>query len=178
MHENNSIGEFVINLDVWKSLTPPQQEAIRSAVKDTFLTFSMQWQRQNADAMDEMVKKHGVVVLRTPPDILTATLKAWDEVAKSSGVRLSSRITGTGASGCRVTPMRRATASRMNWGSCWRAVTAGVAPAAGVRPGVSFTRAGSSVAARTNPAATTAASCQRFGLMTPSRSLVRRKSRR
>jgi TRAP-type mannitol/chloroaromatic compound transport system substrate-binding protein len=82
MHENNSIGEFVVNLDVWKSLTPQQQEAIRSAVKDAFLTFSMKWQRQNADAMEEMVKKHGVVILRTPPEILTATLKAWDEIAK------------------------------------------------------------------------------------------------
>jgi len=87
MHENNSIGEFVMNLDVWKSLTAPQQEAVRSAVKDAFLTFSMKWQRQNADAMEEMIKKHGVIVLRTPPDILTATLKAWDEVAREESAK-------------------------------------------------------------------------------------------
>jgi TRAP-type mannitol/chloroaromatic compound transport system substrate-binding protein len=82
MHENNTIGEFVVNLDVWKSLTPQQQEAIRSAVKDAFLSFSMKWQRQNADAIDEMVKKHGTVILRTPPEILIASLKAWDEIAR------------------------------------------------------------------------------------------------
>ena len=87
MHENNSIGEFAMNLDVWKSLTAPQQEAVRSAVKDAFLTFSMKWQRQNADAMEDMVKKHGVVVLRTPVDILTATLKAWDEVARDESAK-------------------------------------------------------------------------------------------
>jgi TRAP-type mannitol/chloroaromatic compound transport system substrate-binding protein len=87
MHENNSIGEFVMNLDVWKSLTPQQQEAVRSAVRDAFLTFSMKWQRQNADAMEEMIAKHGVVVLRTPPDILVATLKAWDEVARDESAR-------------------------------------------------------------------------------------------
>jgi TRAP-type mannitol/chloroaromatic compound transport system substrate-binding protein len=87
MHESNSIGEFVMNLDVWKNLTPQQQEAVRSAVKDAFLTFSMKWQRQNADAMDEMVKKHGTVILRTPPEILTATLKAWDEIAKEESAK-------------------------------------------------------------------------------------------
>src|ERR1043166_7140790 len=34
MHENNSIGEFGMHLDVWKSLTAQQQEAVNSAVKD------------------------------------------------------------------------------------------------------------------------------------------------
>ena len=29
MHETSSIGELIINLDVWKSLTPQQQEAVR-----------------------------------------------------------------------------------------------------------------------------------------------------
>jgi TRAP-type mannitol/chloroaromatic compound transport system substrate-binding protein len=87
MHESNSIGEFVMNLDVWKSLTPQQQEAVKSAVRDAFLSFSMKWQRQNADAMDEMVKKHGTVILRTPSEILTATLKAWDEIAREESAK-------------------------------------------------------------------------------------------
>jgi TRAP-type mannitol/chloroaromatic compound transport system substrate-binding protein len=82
MHENNSIGEVVFNLEVWKSFTPHQQEAASSAVKDTFITWITRWQKQNADAMEEMVGKHGVQILRTPPDILLATLRAWDEVAK------------------------------------------------------------------------------------------------
>ena len=81
MHENNSIGELGFNLDVWKSFTPLQQEAINSAVKDTFITWITRWQKQNADAIEEMVKKHGVQIRRTPPDILIASLKAWDEVA-------------------------------------------------------------------------------------------------
>ena len=81
MHENNSIGEVVLNADVWKSLTPHQQEAWNSAVKDTFITWITRWQKQNADAIEEMVKKHGVQIVRTPPDILIASLKAWDEVA-------------------------------------------------------------------------------------------------
>jgi TRAP-type mannitol/chloroaromatic compound transport system substrate-binding protein len=84
MHENNSIGELGFNLDVWKSFTPQQQEAANSAVKDTFITWITRWQKQNADAMEEMVKKHGSRILRTPPDILLASLKAWDEVAKEN----------------------------------------------------------------------------------------------
>src|SRR5438105_2673392 len=34
MHENNSVGELGFNLDVWKSFTPAQQEAVNSAVKE------------------------------------------------------------------------------------------------------------------------------------------------
>jgi TRAP-type mannitol/chloroaromatic compound transport system substrate-binding protein len=56
-------------------------------VNDAFLTFSMKWQRQNADAMEEMARKHGVVVARTPPDILLATLKAWDELARDESAK-------------------------------------------------------------------------------------------
>jgi TRAP-type mannitol/chloroaromatic compound transport system substrate-binding protein len=82
MHENNSIGELGLHLDIWKSFTPQQQEAFQSAVKDTFITWITRWQKQNADAMEEMIQKHGVQIRRTPPDILIASLKAWDELAK------------------------------------------------------------------------------------------------
>ena len=87
MHENNSIGELGFNLDVWKGFTPAQQEAIQSAVKDTFITWLTRWQKQNADAIEELVKKHGVQIRRTPPDILIASLKAWDEVAKENSAK-------------------------------------------------------------------------------------------
>jgi TRAP-type mannitol/chloroaromatic compound transport system substrate-binding protein len=56
MHENNSIGEFGLNLDVWKGFTPQQQEAVNSAVKDTFITWITRWQKQNADAIEEMIE--------------------------------------------------------------------------------------------------------------------------
>ena len=80
MHENNSIGEFGLHLDVWKGLSGQQQEVMNSAIKDTFITWITR-QRQNADAIEEMIQKHGVQIRRTPPDILIASLKAWDEVA-------------------------------------------------------------------------------------------------
>ncbi|HEX6691181.1 MAG TPA: TRAP transporter substrate-binding protein, partial [Burkholderiales bacterium] len=37
MHESASIGELIINTEVWASLTPQQQEAIRSAATETFV---------------------------------------------------------------------------------------------------------------------------------------------
>jgi TRAP-type mannitol/chloroaromatic compound transport system substrate-binding protein len=87
MHENNSIGELGFNLDVWKTFTPAQQEAVSSAVNDTFIQWLTRWQKQNADAIEELVQKHGVQIRRTPPDILIASLKAWDEVAAENSAK-------------------------------------------------------------------------------------------
>ena len=87
MHENNSIGEFGLNLDVWKSLNPQQQELFNIVINDAFIEWLTKWQKQNADAMEEMVKKHGVQIRRTPADILVASLKAWDEVAKENSAK-------------------------------------------------------------------------------------------
>ena len=78
MHENNTMGEIVFNGDVWKSFSPLQQEIIRSAARDAHISWYSAWQKQNADALKEMQEKHGVKVLRTPPEILNAYLKAWD----------------------------------------------------------------------------------------------------
>ena len=87
MHESASIGELIINADVWKALPAQQQEAIRSAVSETFLRWGAKWQKQNAEAIEEMRTKHGTQILRTPPDILVAFLKAWDEIAKEESAK-------------------------------------------------------------------------------------------
>jgi TRAP-type mannitol/chloroaromatic compound transport system substrate-binding protein len=87
MHEPSVIGELLINSEVWASLPPQNQEAIRSAVNDTFIRWWVKWQRQNAEAIEEMRTKHGTQILRTPPDILVAFLKAWDEIAKEESAK-------------------------------------------------------------------------------------------
>ena len=87
MHEPSVIGELIINTEVWKSLPAQNQEAIRSATTETFLRWWAKWQKQNADAIEEMRTKYGTVILRTPPDILIAFLKAWDEMAKEESAR-------------------------------------------------------------------------------------------
>jgi TRAP-type mannitol/chloroaromatic compound transport system substrate-binding protein len=87
LHENNTIGELTFNLDVWKSLAPVQQEQVRSALRDAFISWIAKNQRENADALKEFREKHGVQVLRTPPDILVAYLKAWEDLAKEEAGR-------------------------------------------------------------------------------------------
>ena len=87
MHEPSVFGELLINNDVWTSLPAQQQEAIRSATIETIVRWSIRWQKQNADAMEEMRTKYGTVILRTPPDILIAFLKAWDEMAREESAK-------------------------------------------------------------------------------------------
>jgi len=87
MHEPSIVGELLINADVWKSLTAQQQEVIRSAATETFLRWWVRWQKQNADAIDEMRTKYGTQILRTPPEILVAFLKAWDSIAAEESAK-------------------------------------------------------------------------------------------
>jgi TRAP-type mannitol/chloroaromatic compound transport system substrate-binding protein len=79
MHEVASVGEMIINKDVWDSLTPVQQEVIRSASIETITRWGIMWQRQNAEALNEMITKHGVKVLKTPPEVNKAFLQTWDK---------------------------------------------------------------------------------------------------
>jgi TRAP-type mannitol/chloroaromatic compound transport system substrate-binding protein len=81
VHENTTVGELVINRDVWNSLNPQQQEWIKSAANETFVIWHAKWQKQNAEALKELQEKHGVQVLRTPPEILVEFLKSWDRIA-------------------------------------------------------------------------------------------------
>src|SRR5438876_449931 len=80
-------GEIVLDGDVWKSLSPTHQEIIKSAANETFLVWWAKWQRQNADAIKELQEKHGVRILRTPPDILIEFLKTWDTIAREEGAK-------------------------------------------------------------------------------------------
>ena len=87
MHESNSMLEVIVNSDVWKGFTPHQQEAWRAAQMETFVRWGVRWQKQNADAIDEMRTKHGTQILRTPPDILTEFLKTWDKMAAEESAK-------------------------------------------------------------------------------------------
>jgi TRAP-type mannitol/chloroaromatic compound transport system substrate-binding protein len=87
MHENVTIGEVVFNLDVWKNLSPQHQEMIKSAANETFVIWWAKWQKQNAEALVELQQKHGVRILRTPPEILIAFLKEWDKLAAEESAK-------------------------------------------------------------------------------------------
>ncbi len=81
MHETVTIGEILINGDVWKGLSPTHQEILKSAAMETFTRWWARWQKQNAEALKELQETHKVQVLRTPDDVLHEFLKAWDRIA-------------------------------------------------------------------------------------------------
>jgi TRAP-type mannitol/chloroaromatic compound transport system substrate-binding protein len=85
MHENVTIGELFFNMDIWKGLSTQHQEIIKGAANETFLIWWAKWQKQNSEALKELQEKHGVRILRTPPDILTEFLKTWDIIAAEEG---------------------------------------------------------------------------------------------
>jgi TRAP-type mannitol/chloroaromatic compound transport system substrate-binding protein len=87
MHEPVTVGELIINGDVWKSLSPQHQEILKSASNEVNLLWWAKWQKQNADALKELQEKHGVRVLRTPPDILREFLKTWDKLAAEEAAK-------------------------------------------------------------------------------------------
>ena len=76
-----SIGELMINLDVWNGFSPADQELIKTVAWETLFWHWAKWQRLNAEAVEEFRTKHGVNVMFTPPDILKEFLAAWDRVA-------------------------------------------------------------------------------------------------
>jgi TRAP-type mannitol/chloroaromatic compound transport system substrate-binding protein len=81
MHETVTMGEIGINTEVWDKLSAQHKEIIKSATMEGFIRWYAKWQRQNADALKEFQEKHKVNVIRTPPEILTDFLKAWDKIA-------------------------------------------------------------------------------------------------
>jgi TRAP-type mannitol/chloroaromatic compound transport system substrate-binding protein len=87
MHEAVTIGEVLVNGDVWKSLSAQHQEIMKSAANEAFLVWWAKWQKQNADAVRELQEKYNVQVLRTPPDILIAFLKEWDKLAQEESAK-------------------------------------------------------------------------------------------
>jgi TRAP-type mannitol/chloroaromatic compound transport system substrate-binding protein len=80
MHESTSTGEIIFNRDVWDSFSAPHQEIIKSVANESFARWWPRWQKGQAEAMKELQEKHGVQILRTPPDILIAFLREWDKV--------------------------------------------------------------------------------------------------
>ena len=51
------------------------------------MRWGIRWQKQNADAIEEMRTKYGTQILRTPPAILVDFLKTWDKIAEEESAK-------------------------------------------------------------------------------------------
>ena len=101
-HEPATVGELIINADVWKKLPDYQKEVIKSATMEATLRSQLVMNTLNAEALVELKEKHGVTVARTPEDILTKTLETWDQIAKEGRRRSLLQETLRGAAQLRV----------------------------------------------------------------------------
>ena len=81
LHESVSIGELLINGDVWKAMSPTDQEIVKATITEQLFVWWAKWQRQNAEAVVELREKHKVNMETTPPEIHKEFLQAWDKVA-------------------------------------------------------------------------------------------------
>lgn len=81
IHEPATVGDLLLNKDIWDKLSPDLQEIIRVAATEVFFRWWVWFHRQNAEAYREMIDKHGVQVHKTPDDILLKFLQAWDQLA-------------------------------------------------------------------------------------------------
>lgn len=78
VHEPAPMGELMFNKDVWDKLPPDLQEIVKVSIRDTVTRWFVWFHRQNAEAYQEMINKHGVQVYRTPPEIMIKFLETWD----------------------------------------------------------------------------------------------------
>lgn len=82
MHEQVTVGDLLINKDLYDKLSPDLQEIIKVASREVWFTWWAKFQKANAEAYKEMVEKHGVQVYRTPDDVLRKFMEIYDKVVE------------------------------------------------------------------------------------------------
>jgi TRAP-type mannitol/chloroaromatic compound transport system substrate-binding protein len=83
LHEQVTVGDLLINKDIYDKLSPDLQEIIKVASREIFFTWWVRFQKANAEAYKEMVEKHGVQVSRTPDDILQKFMEVYDKLVET-----------------------------------------------------------------------------------------------
>ena len=73
------MGELMINLDNWNSLTQHQQELVNAACKESLLRGLAQGEAIQYPALKELESK-GVTFHRWSPEIMQALESAWADV--------------------------------------------------------------------------------------------------
>ncbi|HSF31374.1 MAG TPA: TRAP transporter substrate-binding protein [Candidatus Tectomicrobia bacterium] len=80
MHEQVTVGDLILNKDVYDKLSADLQEIIKVASKEVWFSWWAKFQKANAEAYKEMVEKHGVQVYKTPDDILQKFMEVYDKL--------------------------------------------------------------------------------------------------
>ena len=79
-HQQASILDMFINQKKWEALSEAHKQIIELACGDSIRDMIAEGEATQWRAMKEMRDKHGVKIMRWPPEILQAYEKAWEQV--------------------------------------------------------------------------------------------------
>lgn len=91
-HEPGSTLSCGVNLDVWKSLTPAQQQIVQNATMAENNYMMAEFNARNGDSLDVLLNKHGVQLRKFSDEVMTEIGKASGEVMRE--VAASDEMTG------------------------------------------------------------------------------------
>lgn len=81
-HQPSSMGELIINLDIWNSFSETHKHQVYAACGESITRGLSQGEAFQFPAMKEL-QEYGVELHKWPPEILQAFRSAWDEVVEA-----------------------------------------------------------------------------------------------
>ena len=119
-HEPATVLELLVNADVFNKLTPDLRAIMETAAYEATYRHFAYLNRLNAEALEDLTKKHGVKIERTPDDILKKILVAWDEIAAAESAKspfFKKVYDSQRAYASRVVPARRSVQPNYDFGA-------------------------------------------------------------
>lgn len=84
-HETSTVTELIVNKAAWDSLPPDLQSIVRAAANACMMLSHSWCEATNAEALEDLVKNHGVKTAPLPPEILAklkeVTVQALNDAA-------------------------------------------------------------------------------------------------
>ncbi len=84
-HEPSSATSHGINLSVWESLRPDEQELLKMAFESETHLQTTEYDAANPDALDTLLTVHGVELRRYPDEMISAMAQTAQEVVAEVG---------------------------------------------------------------------------------------------
>lgn len=82
IHQPTGYVEFVLNKTVWDEMPKDLQNLVEAVCGEMLLRNTIEEYVLGEWALNELITKYGVTVVKTPDDILLKLLEAWDRVAE------------------------------------------------------------------------------------------------
>ena len=79
-HETSTITEFIVNRKAWDSLPNDLKEIVRAAAAQAHVVSHTWAEATNADALDDLVKNHGVIAAPLPASVVAKLREVTNQV--------------------------------------------------------------------------------------------------